>query len=611
MALKTISETTPLGGNRYRVETHFRDGFKEAPEACQNRIGGYEAVPRFFGLPYAKVEHPYCAFRGDPRCVYIVTMPNSGFIVLRKTAFVLLLAFVAALAAFILDGKSVWEYSSIGCLTLGLLCYAAFKHMTAKKSLEWNEYINQGLSGQNQNLEKTNAQIQALQRLTHSLSQAVRVQPICDQMVQTLVGDFKYDSSQIWLLDETGKWLSCRSAKGYTPDMQAYIMNTRFEMGVGWDNPYGLLIQTLEERKTVLVNEVEDALLKLSPRTQDFLRALHLSSFIITPLFDNDVPVGILTAENHDGKKLKQNDRLLFQSVSHTLSSALVKAQLFQDMEEKIAQRTKQLEMASKQLMAAKEMAIQSEKLSSLGQMAAGVAHEINNPLNFLVNILPDVRRDLEGLEKIRDLVIKAGLNDELTGQIKRLDEKYDLESHLSEKDFVFEKIQKALDKSTRIANSLKVFSRSSTKESVASESFDPMLKDVIELLPQKVRGDTRIEIDIPEGLRWNVNKNEIEQAFLALINNAIDAMEQKGRLDISAQQTGNDIMLSFKDSGPGISESAVKKIFDPFYTTKPPGKGTGLGLTIASEIVKKYNGTLSVASEVGVGSTFKILFRK
>src|SRR5690606_22018662 len=98
---------------------------------------------------------------------------------------------------------------------------------------------------------------------------------------------------------------------------------------------------------------------------------------------------------------------------------------------------------------------------------------------------------------------------------------------------------------------------------------------------------------------------------FLALISNAVDAMGQKGSLEISAISSAGDIVLTFKDEGPGIPEAYLKKIFDPFYTTKPPGKGTGLGLTIAAEIVKKYGGALGVESVPGVGTTFRVRFRK
>ncbi|MEO5769860.1 MAG: ATP-binding protein, partial [Polyangia bacterium] len=294
--------------------------------------------------------------------------------------------------------------------------------------------------------------------------------------------------------------------------------------------------------------------------------------------------------------------------------NALVKAELFEEMQSKIDQRTRELEIAGQKLLDAQEMAIQSEKLSSLGRMAAGVAHEINNPLNFLINILPEVRRDVEGLEKLRAILAQQPLPADVVARWKAVDGEYDLADHLEEKDFVFDKIRKALDKSTHIANSLKVFSRSSGKERVVPENVARMIQDVIDLLPQQVRGDTDIQLDIDPSFELNVNKNEIEQAFLAVINNAIDAMNQKGAVQIEGkkrdEKSGAVFVVRITDHGPGIPEASLKRVFDPFYTTKPPGKGTGLGLTIANEIARKYGGTLAVESVLGRGATFSFTFK-
>jgi signal transduction histidine kinase len=301
---------------------------------------------------------------------------------------------------------------------------------------------------------------------------------------------------------------------------------------------------------------------------------------------------------------------VLFQSLSNSVANALMTAELFEEMQSKIDQRTRELEVATQKLLAAQEIAIQSEKLSSLGRMAAGVAHEINNPLNFLINVLPEVRRDVEGLEKLRAILTQQSLPADVVARWQAIDDEYDLEGHLEEKDFVFDKIRKALDKSTHIANSLNVFSRTSSKERVVPENVARMLQDVIDLLPQKVRGDTEIQLDIDPDFELNANKNEIEQAFLAVINNAIDAMNQKGTVRISGARTGDAFVVRISDHGPGIPEAALKKIFDPFYTTKPPGKGTGLGLTIASEIARKYGGVLAATSTAGEGTTFSFTFK-
>jgi signal transduction histidine kinase len=606
LAVKTINRTERVGHNTFKVDITFRDNFKEREFVCRNRIGMYESMPLFFGLPYARVEHPECAFRGDDHCVYTVQFPDTGYGLLpRVFQFCCVMGLAFALGGALRAPHWPWLLAALVTFSAGLICYSVYRGISAKKALEWSVLSNEALVKQNRDLESMNLQIQSLQELTLLLNSSTRVQELCERTVSQLVSAFRFGSSQIWLVDPVRNELCCRAAVGY-----GFVACSTFTLGDPQRTGYGLLAQVLEQRQTVIINEPVSVRGTLPPHTRALLETQQLSALILTPLVHDNRPLGLLAAEYHNGQKLEHKGRLLFESLSNSVASALVKAELFEEMQSKVEERTRELEVATQKLLTAQEIAIQSEKLSSLGRMAAGVAHEINNPLNFLVNILPEVRRDVEGLEKLRALMAEQNLPTEVMTRFKAIDAEYDLAEHLEEKDFVFDKIRKALDKSTHIANSLKVFSRSSSKERVVPENVARMLQDVIELLPQQVRGDTEIQLDIDRDFELNANKNEMEQAFLAVINNAIDAMSQKGVVRIEGKRAHDTFVVHVTDHGPGIAEADLKKVFDPFYTTKPPGKGTGLGLTIASEIARKYGGMVSADSTLGQGTTFSFTFK-
>lgn len=218
----------------------------------------------------------------------------------------------------------------------------------------------------------------------------------------------------------------------------------------------------------------------------------------------------------------------------------------------------------------------QAEKLTSLGKLAAGIAHEINNPLT---NVSLNVEMLKRSLGSAHD-------------QGKR-----------------FEAIERNLERASRIARELLAFSRQETKEEKPEPlDVNALLRDTLNLLGPR-RHEYRFELDLSpvpviQGLHW-----KIEEVFLNLILNAMDASEPGRPIHIGSRHDDSAVVVTFRDEGCGIPAKNLRSIFDPFFTTKGLGKGTGLGLSICFGIMQRHGGSISVASQEGSGTTQTLRF--
>ncbi|MBF0449955.1 MAG: ATP-binding protein [Candidatus Magnetomorum sp.] len=229
---------------------------------------------------------------------------------------------------------------------------------------------------------------------------------------------------------------------------------------------------------------------------------------------------------------------------------------------------------------------VETGKLASVGQLASGVAHEINNPVAIMV---------------------------EEAGWIMDLLEEEDLENSDNKKEFIraLTQIRTQGDRCKQITHKLLSFARKSDAV-VEDVQINELIEEVVSLSSQRAKyGKVQIELNLKKNLPLlKLSPSEMQQVLLNLINNALDAMEKNGGLlSISSRLNNQRIEIDVKDNGQGIPESNIDRIFDPFFTSKPVGKGTGLGLSICYGIIQKMGGEIEVQSVLNEGTCFRIKF--
>lgn len=274
-----------------------------------------------------------------------------------------------------------------------------------------------------------------------------------------------------------------------------------------------------------------------------------------------------------------------------------------------LARTNEELHKTVADLKATQEQLIQAEKMASLGQLTAGIAHEINNPINFVTANIQPLKEDMSDLikfiEKYDDIISKKGLKDEFS-EIERIKQDEHIDLTKKEISNLLKGIEDGAKRTSEIVKGLRNFSRLDQnvfKKANINDSIDSTLT----LLNNSIKN--RIEIvkqygDLPE---VDCFPGQINQVFMNILSNAIQAIPAAGKIFIKTWQDPHNVKISIRDTGAGMTDEVRKKIFDPFFTTKEVGKGTGLGLSISFGIIQKHNGEIEVYSNPGEGTEFAI----
>lgn len=280
-----------------------------------------------------------------------------------------------------------------------------------------------------------------------------------------------------------------------------------------------------------------------------------------------------------------------------------------------LEEKNVELLQAYEELKESQKKTIQSEKMASIGQLAAGVAHEINNPTGFVISNLNSLRKYTARLRDFCEIQERAlrelsEADDTRRAAILERTEssRQDLKIGYILEDIgnLIEESLDGADRVKKIVQDLKSFSRVDDT-AFAMADIHSVLETTLNIVWNELKYKGELRKDYGEIPRTRCNPGQLSQVFMNLLVNAAHSIAQYGEIRIKTWHDGQDVFVSISDTGCGISDENKKRLFEPFFTTKEAGKGTGLGLSIACDIMTKHNGEITVASEVGKGTTMTV----
>jgi len=295
--------------------------------------------------------------------------------------------------------------------------------------------------------------------------------------------------------------------------------------------------------------------------------------------------------------ELGQLDDRMKQLVTRLDQSFAVIAQMNEGLEEKVAARTAELTKAMQELKEAQTQLVQSEKMGAVGQLVAGVAHEVNNTTNFITGALPPLGKRLGELRRILD-----GYAEQCCPDASRVAEL------MQSIDLLMGNVREGARRTSKIVTDLKNFSRPDN-DLARPIDINHCLESTLALALPEYRHKLEVVREFTEGLpKVSGSQGQLCQVFMNLIINAVHAQPDKGSLLVRTFSAEDGVHVVFADKGTGIPKDIQKRIFEPFFTTKEVGKGTGLGLSVSFGIISRHRGRILVRSELGQGAEFEVI---
>lgn len=358
------------------------------------------------------------------------------------------------------------------------------------------------------------------------------------------------------------------------------------------------------ENKNVKLQESESKLLKSTEEqiaiNEQLIQAQEALNTAYSKLQNSETEIRELA-----DKQLEDNEKLF-----------LAEKKMKQLLEEEKKAKT-DLNNALENLKGAQSQLVHSEKMASLGQLTAGIAHEINNPVNFISSGMSSLKMSLDALKEIVEEYSRLDEGDDakdVLDSIKELKEDHEYEELMEELDDLMKDVNYGVTRTIEIVKGLRVFSRLDEEE-VKKANINENLDATLVLLRNKTKNRIKISKYYDENMtQIDCYPGQLNQVFMNILNNGIQAIPEErkdGEIKLYTEETEDSVIVRLTDNGVGIPEKIKNRIWEPFFTTKAVGVGTGLGMSITYGIIEKHKGRIELNSEEGKGTEFAIYLPK
>lgn len=470
--------------------------------------------------------------------------------------------------------------------------------MVETRTMEINRQKHH-IEKQKNEVERSYRNVTTLSEIGQKITSTLDLKSIIDTLYKSIDSLMDASSFGVGVYNEQTQTLEFKHAfedgKELPPFSQPLTSETR------------MAVWCFKNKKEVFINDLEKEYheyISMFPQTPS-AGVAHSASIIYVPLKIKNKMVGVITVQSFEKNAYQPFHLDILRTLAAYTAIAMDNSYAYlrlNEINEELSATLENLKQTQSQL-------VQAEKMASLGQLTAGVAHEINNPINFVSAGIDSLATNYQDLSEVLEKYAALRPHEDNSGlleEIEQLKQELDMDYLLEEIPQLLQSIKSGANRTTEIVKSLRNFTRLD-EDHLKKADINEGLDSTLVILRNQTANRINVVKDYATLPMINCYPGQLNQVFMNIISNAVQAIEGEGEIRIKTQQLNGSIVVRISDNGSGMSDDLKNRIFEPFFTTKDVGEGTGLGLSISYGIIEKHNGRIEVESELGKGTEFII----